>query len=214
MAHYNENNGADDHQSGQYACGLGSWRPKWLQRWATAKMFIFLLAILTTLQSSAFAYTLASVTTLEKRYAFNSVVSGIILIADDVAGLIFKPIYGYIANRVHRPRLIAFSCILTGMGCYLAAFPYFIYGPAVHLLGASINTNKSNLEFCESNRTIDEDCDRIEQSGYSFIPVLFPLISTFLYGIGESSVYYVGIPFLDDSVDKKSSPMYISIEFY
>ncbi|CAG2176057.1 unnamed protein product [Oppiella nova] len=31
----------------------------------------------------------------------------------------------------------------------------------------------------------------------------------FLNGIGESSVYYVGIPFLDDSVDKKSSPMYI-----
>src|SRR6185437_7173869 len=110
MAYYSENNDSDDYQSGQYACGVGSWRPKWLQRWATAKMFIFLLAVLTTLQSSAFAYTLASVTTLEKRYAFNSVVSGIILIADDVAGLIFKPIYGYIANHVHRPSLIAFSC--------------------------------------------------------------------------------------------------------
>ncbi|CAG2100162.1 unnamed protein product [Medioppia subpectinata] len=194
-------------------CGIGSWRPKWLQRWATANMFILMLAIIGTLQSSAFAYTVASVTTLEKRYAFNSFISGIILIADDISGLIFKPIYGYLANHVHRPRLIGCSTILVGIGCYLAALPYFIYGPAVHLLSKTVSANQSmGAEFCDANRTLVDECvDDDNYFSFPILPVLLPFMSMFLNGLGSAAVYYVGIPFLDDSVDKKKSPMYISM---
>ncbi|CAG2177936.1 unnamed protein product, partial [Oppiella nova] len=151
----------------------------------------------------------ASLTTLEKRYAFDSLVSGFILIADDVMGLISRPIFGYIANKVHRPRLIAWCMVLVGVGCFLATVPYLIYGPATHLLTASIATNKS-IEFCDNTRDPNSSCDKNSESKSSVIPVIFLWSATALNGLGGAAFWGIGMPFIDDSVKKKKSPLFIS----
>jgi organic anion transporter 5A len=207
MAVYRTDEPEEDESSA--GCGLGSWRPKWLQAWATPKIFLLLFSIEGVLSGGSYMYMVASLTTLEKRYAFDSLVSGFILIADDVMGLISRPIFGYIANKVHRPRLIAWCMVLVGVGCFLATVPYLIYGPATHLLTASIATNKS-IEFCDTTRDPNSSCDKNSESKSSVIPVIFLWSATALNGLGGAAFWGIGMPFIDDSVKKKKSPLFIS----
>ena len=104
-----------DLQSEDYLCGIGSWHPKWIQMLATPKMFLFIFGMLGILQGASYTYLMASITTLEKRYAFGSKVTGLLLIADNIMEMICCPIFGYLANRVHRPRFI-------GKGYFISIF--------------------------------------------------------------------------------------------
>ncbi|CAG2164048.1 unnamed protein product [Oppiella nova] len=177
-------------------CGVGSCRPKWIQRWATPNTFVFIFGLISILQGASYVYMMASVTTLERRYAFGSLMSGIILIGDNISEMTSFPIFGYLANRVHRPRLIACSQIVVAIGCYIAALPYFIYGPGVHLLGSTLE---------------DTGCEQNSGSNMATVAFICLFMSMFMNGFGSAACYTIGFPFIDDNVPKKSSPMYLSI---
>ncbi|CAG2103693.1 unnamed protein product [Medioppia subpectinata] len=203
---------ADDNNDESTGCGIGSWRPKWLHRWTTPRVFLFLFALEGIFQGGSYMYVVASLTTLEKRYAFGSLVSGTILLADDVSGLIFRPLFGYLANKVHRPRAVAWGMMIVSFGCFVATIPYMIYGPGVHMLGTTL-TNKTSIEFCDSNRDVDSSCAGSDGTRSAFIPVMFIWMATALNGIGNAAFWTIGVPFIDDSVKKKNSPIFISLVF-
>lgn len=194
-------------------CGVGSWRPQWVQGLATTKMFMFIFGMIGILQGAAFTYMIGSITTLEKRYAFGSKMTGLILIADNFAAIVFNPLFGYLANHMHRPRLIGYCQLVVIVGCFLAALPYFIYGPATHMLttdqsSKSMKSNQS-FEFCDPQRPDDECLDK--DSSNTVIPAVVILcLATCCNGIGFVAFYTIGIPFIDDNVKKKNSPLYIS----
>ncbi|CAG2112575.1 unnamed protein product, partial [Medioppia subpectinata] len=204
----------------EYMCGLGSWRPKWLQIFASTKMFMFVFGSIGVIQGASFAYMIASITTLEKRYAFGSTISGLILIADNITELILSPVFGYLANRVHRPRIIAYCQLIVAFGCYLGALPYFIYGPAVHLLSNQVISgqesvanlsNNTSVEFCDQNRFGDYSCDDKDSSNTVIPAVIILWISSFCNGVGFVAFFTIGYPFIDDSVKKKNSPLYLGL---
>ena len=192
-------------------CGIGSWRPKWLQVFATTKMFMFIFGMIGILQGAAFTYMIGSITTLEKRYAFGSKITGLILITDNFMAIIFNPLFGYLANHMHRPRLIGFCQIVVVVGCYLAALPYFIYGAGLGSDPNSLNAimgRNTSVEFCDSERR--DECD-VNQFSNTVIPAVVVLcLASCCNGIGFVAFYTIGIPFIDDNVKKKNSPLYIS----
>ncbi len=57
-------------------CGLGSWRPQWLQPMANAKLFLLNLCLIGIVQSMAGALQFSIMNSLEKRFAFDSKISG------------------------------------------------------------------------------------------------------------------------------------------
>lgn len=71
---------------------------------------LFLTGIL---RAAYFTYTIACLSTIEKRYALPSRISAIILICDNISGLLLNPIVGYLGTRVNGPKLIGFGCILV-----------------------------------------------------------------------------------------------------
>ncbi|CAG2109912.1 unnamed protein product, partial [Medioppia subpectinata] len=186
------NNKSVESESTDHMCGLGSWRPKWLQIFGSTNVFMVILGGLAISQGASFTYMIASITTLEKRYAFGSTISGIILIADNVAELILSPIF--------------------------AALPYFIYGPGVHLLSGSnkeivghlMKYNKST-EFCDQNNFDNDMCGESGGSETVILAVVILCIASFFNGLGFATFVAIGIPFIDDSVDKKNSPVYIGL---
>ncbi|CAG2175096.1 unnamed protein product [Oppiella nova] len=180
---------------------------------ASTKMFMFIFGTLGIIQGAAFTYMIASTTTLERRYAFGSKVTGLILIADNVMELTMSPVFGYLATRAHRPRMIAYCHLVVVLGCYLAALPYFIYGPGVHLLNTDVNglVLNTSVEYCDSNRLDGRDCDGpTGASSTVVLAVLVLWLGSFCNGIGFVAFYTIGIPFIDDSVKKKNSPLYLS----
>ena len=195
----------DDYET---KCGLGSWYPEWLQFFATPKMFLINLSIVGILHSAYFTYLIGSVSTLEKRYAFESKISGFILIADNLSQMIVSPIVGYMGSKWNRSRLIGIGQVIVAFSSMLTAAPYFIYGPGTHLLSETkLLTNETKYEMCSRNN-LEENCD--ETKSTVFLAVVIIWIGSCLNGLGYAAFYSIGLPYIDDNVKKKNSPLYIS----
>lgn len=89
------------------SCGMGNFKPTYLQRYATPKSFLVVSSIIGILQGAFFTYFIGVLSTLEKRFSFDSKVSAIIILADNLSPvftgsclgtyrLILSYFYGYI----------------------------------------------------------------------------------------------------------------------
>ena len=70
------------------SCGMGAWRPRWLQSFANPIAFLVNICVVGIVQGVASALFYSTANTLEKRYAYDSKITGIILIADNIANLV------------------------------------------------------------------------------------------------------------------------------
>lgn len=82
----NDNN--NDNEFGVTSCGIGTWRPKYLQVFARPIFFLINLSLVGVIQSMNGPIFVAAMSTLEKRYVFDSKISGIILISDNISQFI------------------------------------------------------------------------------------------------------------------------------
>ncbi|KAJ6218550.1 hypothetical protein RDWZM_009707 [Blomia tropicalis] len=165
--------------------------------------------------------------TVEKRYAFDSKISAIISIADNISNMLLSPIIGYYGVRFNRSRLIGFGELLLAISCFITAMPYFIYGPMTY----SANEENHNGMFSPApslmavmigNRTMANnfqmcnlfpDTEKCEDNrGSTVWPAVYMLfIGNFIRGIGFAIYYVIAMPFMDDNVPKKNSPIFLSV---
>ena len=149
---------AIDDSDNEIECGIGACQPHWTRKFATAKFFMINFSIVSVAQSAYFTYLIGSMTTLEKRYAFESKTSGFILIADNISQIILSPLVGYLGMYFNKARIIAVGVLFVALSCFLTALPYFIYGPALHLLkddnGPLSNVTHETFEICD---TLDKE---------------------------------------------------------
>ncbi|GIY86646.1 solute carrier organic anion transporter family member 4A1 [Caerostris darwini] len=199
-----------------YLCGIGRFKPRWLQRFADPKVYLVIFCIVGVLEGAYFSYFVGVLTTLEKRFAFDSTVSGFILIADSISAAVLSLVVGYFGGKAHKPRMIAIGMMLVSVSCFMSTLPYFIYGPGLHFLSRDIlGTKKDELEYC-STEFKEEECGN--QAKTPTLPVVIILfLANLLCGFGYTAYYTIGAPYLDDNVRKKNSPMYFSrynIQFF
>ena len=69
------------------SCGIGSWRPVWLQVLNNPLYFLINICIIGVIQSMAGSMIYSTMNSIEKRYAFDSKVSAIIFIADNICSI-------------------------------------------------------------------------------------------------------------------------------
>jgi MFS family permease len=188
------------------SCGLGNWRPKWLQMFASPKVFLINFSFVAIFQGASFTYLIGSMTTLEKRYGFESKISGFILIADNISQMLINPLIGHLGTKYNRPLIMAIGEMVVALSCFMCAVPYFIYGPNDNILD---NRNSSLIgsknELCDSNRQII-----CSDSATVWPAVIILWIASFVNGLGYTAFYTVGLPYIDDNTSKKNSPMYLS----
>ncbi|CAG2170748.1 unnamed protein product, partial [Oppiella nova] len=203
----------DDEDPTLTSCGIGSWRPQWLQVFASPIYFTMNFAIVGVVQAMTGSFLVASISTLEKRYAFDSKISGYIFIADNFVQMLVSPIIGYLSNRFNRPRMIATGELILALSCFINAMPYFIYGPGTHLLHddnllTKLALNETRYEMCPANQN-DIDCSG---GKYSTVwgAVILLIIGSSARGLGYTAYSVIGMPYIDDSVQKTNSPLYIS----
>ncbi len=75
----------EDDEELHTSCGIGSWRPQWLQWLANPFFFMVNISIVGVLlgQSGSVYYSQSS--TIEKRFGFDSKLTGLIMIMDNFA---------------------------------------------------------------------------------------------------------------------------------
>ncbi|XP_046913941.2 solute carrier organic anion transporter family member 74D [Dermatophagoides farinae] len=195
--------------SKEVTCGIGTFRPQFLQNFASANFFVLNFSILAILQGALFTYMVGIISTLEKRYAFETKISGFILIADNLSQMVVSPIVGYLGSKYNRSRLIALGELVVAFSCFLSAAPYFIYGTASHLGSQVFNkTSVTNSEMCGAKDTAF--CEHHEGHSTVIVAVVLLWFSCFFNGLGYTAFYTIGLPHIDDNIKKKNSPVYLS----
>ncbi|KAK7022821.1 hypothetical protein SK128_011859, partial [Halocaridina rubra] len=110
-------------------CGIGYFKPKWLQHLALKEFYIVVYCMVGITQGMFFSYTTAVLSTLEKRFKLTSKKTGIFLSGNDISSIILCIFLGYYCNYGHRTRWMGFGIILAAASGFIAALPHFIYGP-------------------------------------------------------------------------------------
>ena len=187
------------------SCGFGLWRPQWMQVFATPKFFALNFCVVAVLQGAYFTYLIGSMSTLEKRYAFESKISGLILTADNLSAMFLGPVVGYLATRYNRSHLIAIGELIVALSCFLSAVPYFIYGPGLHLLSqTSVISNQTQYETCSAEQHYSECKPGDHSTAYLAVCILW--FASFANGAGYTAFYTIGLPYIDDNVKKDKQP--------
>ena len=196
-------------------CGLFNWRPKCLQVFTDPRFFVLNLSIIAVIQGSYTAYLIGCSSTLEKRFSYSSRLTGFVLIADNFSQILISPLVGFLGKRVNKATLIAGGMVFVSFSCWLTALPYFVYGPATHLLtvsdpsilgGARYLTNRT-IEMCEKSGI---PCDSNEST--TVWPAYITIwMASFLNGVGYTAFFTVAFPYVDDNVPKHDAPIYFSI---
>ncbi|KAH9368282.1 hypothetical protein HPB48_008052 [Haemaphysalis longicornis] len=207
-----------------YRCGFGQFRPDWLQRFATSRLYGVVFGLLGITQGAYRAYLVGTLTSLEKRFSISSRVSSIILVADDFSPLLATVVFLVFLRRTSMPNWISGGIILSFVGALASYLPYAIFGVGTHLLehpgGSPGSMGAATLQFCTDSgsgnvtQTPVDHCASHDSDWSTAGAVVLLFLGNFLNGLGGVSCYVVGATYMDDNVKKKNSAIYFGKTFY
>nr|CAD7573863.1 unnamed protein product [Timema californicum] len=202
------------------SCGLGSFRPHWLQRFASTRWFLVVYTFLGVVQSMSFSYTSSTITTLEKRFKIPSKVIGVLMSGNEVSQICLSLIMAYYGGRGSRPLWISWGVMFSALSCYILVLPHVLYGAGREALALteeyldytalnSSGTAKHETPLlCFPNQTLDATCEEDISSGeHSILPLALIFLSQFVLGIGTTLCHTLGKTYLDDSIKKTNAPL-------
>lgn len=219
-------------------CGLGPCAPQWLQVFASKQAFLTVFCIAWVLQGMYHTYFVSAITTIEKLFQIQSKITGIIMSATEIGQIGSSLLLTYYGGQGHRPKWIAWGMVLFAVSSFTCSLPHFIYGKqlinAYDLTGITKEPNVCKPPTLEADNLmmpstswdnvsepqtaamphILQNCDenlitghRIQPSVTKIVLAMF-FISLLGVGMGQTAVYTLGIPYIDDNVASKESPLY------
>ncbi|KAJ0182431.1 hypothetical protein K1T71_001800 [Dendrolimus kikuchii] len=204
-------------------CGILSWRPLFIQRFSSIKVFVFFLSFLVTLQQAlSSGYINSVITTIEKRFEIPSSLSGLIASSYEIGNVITVIFVSYLGSRRHIPVWIAVGAVIMGIGSLVFVVPHFI----AEVNGETLMNNKSEDNICRLPGALDQEMSLghlsqalppsnlrpdncIKSTPSTFMPVMVFVVAQLLLGCGGSPLLTLGTTYVDDHVRPESSSMYI-----
>ncbi|KAK0163264.1 hypothetical protein PV327_006965 [Microctonus hyperodae] len=210
-------------------CGILSCRPAFIQKFATIKVFVFLLSFLVTVQQAlSSGYINSVITTIEKRFEIPSSLSGLIASSYEIGNVITVIFVSYLGSRRHIPVWIAIGAVIMGLGSMIFMIPHFIGDP--HLTTTTNNSSSNNICRLVSRPEQDMGLGRlssglsspplaphsnlrgdncIQGSPSTAGPVMIFVLAQLLLGCGGSPLFTLGTTYIDDHVRPESASLYI-----
>lgn len=211
------------------ACGVFSFRPKWLQGFASLKWFGITLCFI-FISSDGFAgYIIGCITTIEKRFKFSSSKSGFLMSIGVIMYTIFV-IFITHYGRKNKPRTIAIGMFVSATGMLITALPHFIYGATDESQSPEYSSftsiAKKSLDvgfFSErdfSSKSSDT-CDLTEpplsetkspscNNSDNTVAYILLLTGVALQQIGCTTFYTLGFSYVDDNLaNRHDSPWWV-----
>uniref|UniRef100_A0A8C5TID2 Major facilitator superfamily (MFS) profile domain-containing protein n=1 Tax=Malurus cyaneus samueli TaxID=2593467 RepID=A0A8C5TID2_9PASS len=132
-------------------------------------------------------------------YELNSSLTGLISASYDIAFCLLSLFVSYFGERGHKPRWLAFSAFMLGLGSLVFSLPHFKSGKYQYGDGT---------EDCENCRCCNASTN---SSLHNYLYVF--IVGQLLLGVGGTPLYTLGTAFIDDSVPKHKSSLYIGIGY-
>ena len=214
-----------------YSCGLFNFRPKCLQPLAKKQIFLLVFCLTSVMQGMYFTYIVSVLTTIEKLYQLPSRTTGFIISSVELGQLAGSLSLTYFGGKCHRPRWIGFGILLFAGANLLCSSPHFLLPSDLETTSSSSSsslTNKLNElakdEFLIKEKLCSIDSSNLfetdfkkqtkckdnneQKSKITFLVTCIFFTSSILVGLGTTTVNTLGIPFIDDNVAAKESPLY------
>ncbi|XP_022360638.1 solute carrier organic anion transporter family member 4C1 [Enhydra lutris kenyoni] len=184
-------------------CGCGNLKPQSLQRCNTPQGFLLYYCLLALAQGIIVnGLVNISISTIEKRYEMKSSLTGLISSSYDISFCLLSLFVSFFGERGHKPRWLAFSSFMIGLGALVFSMPKFFSGR--YQLGSFFEgtciTTRNRTNCNSSNSSL---------SNYLYVFILGQL----LLGTGGTPLYTLGTAFIDESVPTHKSSLYIGIGY-
>ncbi|XP_073958230.1 solute carrier organic anion transporter family member 74D-like isoform X2 [Choristoneura fumiferana] len=179
---------------------------------------VFMLVFLSgwVLQGMFLTYFVSVTTTVEKLYRVESKTTGTLLAATEIGQICTALFLTYLAGRGHRPRWIACMMLVLAVGVIGCVLPHLMYG--TQLLNVHLDAHRSGAApICtDSNATINT-CDEAhaknteQRSSITAVVIPWLFFCLLVVGVGQTGIATLGIPYVDDNVGSRQSPLYMAI---
>ncbi|NXC39499.1 SO4C1 protein, partial [Penelope pileata] len=188
-------------------CGWGSCTPKALQLCNTPEGYLAAYSLLAIFQGIVVnGLVNISISTIERRYELNSSLTGLVSASYDIAFCVLSLFVSFFGERGHKPRWLAFSAFVLGLGSLVFSLPHFSSGK--YHYGAKLEDTCQISGTSTANFTCSANT-KSSLSNYLYVFILGQL----LLGVGGTPLYTLGTAFIDDSVPKHKSCLYIGIGY-
>ncbi|XP_053788801.1 solute carrier organic anion transporter family member 4C1 isoform X2 [Vidua chalybeata] len=188
-------------------CGWGPCAPRALQLCNNSEGYLAAYSLLAILQGIVVNGLInISISTIEKRYELNSSLTGLISASYDIAFCLLSLFVSYFGERGHKPRWLAFSAFMLGLGSLVFSLPHFSSGK--YQYGGKIEDTCQTAATTFANAT----CSASKTSSLRKYMYVF-ILGQLLLGVGGTPLYTLGTAFIDDSVPKHKSSLYIGVGY-
>ena len=209
---------AMDKKGRENLCGVLSWRPDCLQRFADMRLLTMVLSIMSLLNGVVFAYYNAVITSIENRFGLSSSMIGFVKNVDGIGYILSIVIVSHFCRYANKPRLFACACLLSAFATGLFGFPHVLYGSGDDITdldyseidNATTSISKDKFtQFCDanSNGTNTDICQKQSSNllgKFNAGALACFIASEFLQGVSNSPAVSLGITYVDDNMGGKS----------
>ena len=143
----------EDYEEDQNACGLFSFKPRWMQSLANKKVFLAVFCLTSVLQGMYYTYFVSVLTTIEKLYQIQSKTTGLIMSATEAGQIGGALLLTYYGGQGHRPKWIACGMLVFAFASIFCATPHFMYKVASTSTENASTTilNELRTKLCHSS---------------------------------------------------------------
>ncbi|XP_070494432.1 solute carrier organic anion transporter family member 74D [Chironomus tepperi] len=211
---------------------------RWRNKFASTNFFMVVFLLAYVLQGCYFTYFVSVITTIEKLFQIKSAVIALLLNFSEAGQIATSLFLTYFAGRGHRPRWIACGMLLFSLAAFGSVLPHFIFGKQLYsqneispqvvttsimneVAAVNMTTDLNGLNLCLKdnvffNQTVASTCngDNNEQTfnnSVTLYVLIILAVSLLGIGIGQTAIATLGIPYIDDNVQSKQSPLYMAI---
>ncbi|KAL1123562.1 hypothetical protein AAG570_002639 [Ranatra chinensis] len=198
-------------------CGLGTFKPAWIQLFASKQAFLATFCIAWVLQGMYYTYFVSVITTIEKLFSLQSKTTGFIMSATEIGQIGSSLLLTYYGGQGHRPKWIAWGMVLFALCSFTCSLPHFIFGQQMMSNYTSMaappdvclpdNATSTSFNRCQDEYLVQQ---RIHSKIINLVLAIF-FVSLLGVGMGQTAVYTLGIPYIDDNVASRESPLYFAI---
>lgn len=178
------------------------------------KFFVLCHSLLQLSQLLVSGYMKSSISTIERRYGFNSRKSGLLAAFNEVGNTVLIVFVSFFGSRVHRPRFIGCGALLACLASLLMAIPHFLSEPYDYTDRISSSSDNSSglchVENTLSNTSSEQSCSLEENPAQQVVYPLL-LLGQLLLGIATVPIQPFGISYIDDYASKRNSPLYLGL---
>eukprot|EP00092_Neocalanus_flemingeri_P059873 GFUD01071710.1.p1 GENE.GFUD01071710.1~~GFUD01071710.1.p1 ORF type:complete len:633 (+),score=108.15 GFUD01071710.1:143-2041(+) len=155
----------------------------------------------------AFGLVTAAITSIERRFGLKSSQSGMIVASQEIGSLLFLIPASHFGGKLgaSKPRWIAAGLFVLGLGSFVWTIPHFATG----LYLAADTGHEQQAQLCNGERP--EECvPGLDQPPLALYRLVF-ILGQLMQGVGSAPFTALGTSLLDESVSKRSSPLYIAV---